>query len=57
MKKRIMIKSGEFGEFTKAINIVVQEEWYSIEQCRANPRSLYIFGDNLLRVGGWSFTV
>lgn len=48
MTKRIMIKSGEFA---KAINIVVQEEWYSIEQCKNNPRSLYIFGDNLLRVG------
>lgn len=48
MKKQIMIKS---GEFTKAINVVVQEEWYSIEQCRANPRSIYVFGDNLLRVG------
>ena len=51
MTKQIMIKSGEFGEFTKVINVVVQEEWYSIEQCRANPRSIYIFGDNLLRVG------
>ena len=40
MTKRITIKS---GEFTKAINVVVQEEWYSIEQCRANPRSIYIF--------------
>ena len=48
MKKGIMIKS---GEFTKVINVVVQEAWYSIEQCRANPRSIYIFGDNLLRVG------
>ena len=51
MTKQIMIKSGEFGEFTKVINVVVQEAWYSIEQCRANPRSIYIFGDNLLRVG------
>jgi hypothetical protein len=51
MTKQITIKSGEFGEFTKVINVVVQEEWYSIEQCRANPRSIYIFGDNLLRVG------
>ena len=51
MKKQIMIKSGEFGEITKVINIIVQEAWYSIEQCRANPRSIYVFGDNLLRVG------
>jgi hypothetical protein len=51
MTKQIMIKSGEFSESTKVINVVVQEEWYSIEQCRANPRSIYIFGDNLLRVG------
>ena len=48
MTKQIMIKS---GEFTKVINIIVQEAWYSIEQCRANPRSIYVFGDNLLRVG------
>lgn len=51
MTKQVTIKSGEFGEFTKVINVVVQEAWYSIEQCRANPRSIYIFGDNLLRVG------
>ena len=51
MTKQIMIKSGEFGEITKVINIIVQEAWYSIEQCRANPRSIYVFGDNLLRVG------
>lgn len=48
MTKQIMIKS---GEFTKVINVVVQEAWYSIEKCRANPRSIYIFGDNLLRAG------
>ena len=51
MTKQITIKSGEFGEFTKVINIIVQEAWYSIEQCKANPRSIYVFGDNLLRVG------
>ena len=51
MTKQIMIKSGEFGEFVKVINVVVQETWYSIEQCKANPRSIYVFGDNLLRVG------
>ena len=48
MTKQIMIKS---GEFVKVINVVVQEAWYSIEQCKANPRSIYVFGDNLLRVG------
>ena len=48
MTKRITIKS---GEFVKVINVVVQEAWYSIEQCKANPRSIYVFGDNLLRVG------
>ena len=51
MTKQITIKSGEFDEFTKVINIVVQEAWFSIEQCKANPRSIYVFGDNLLRVG------
>ena len=51
MTKQITIKSGEFGEFVKVINVVVQEAWYSIEQCKANPRSIYVFGDNLLRVG------
>ena len=48
MTKQITIKS---GEFVKVINVVVQEEWYSIEQCRANPRAIYVFGDNLLRKG------
>ena len=48
MPRLMIIKS---GEFSKMISIVVQEEWYSIEQCKNNPRSLYIFGDNLLRVG------
>ena len=48
MTKQITIKS---GEFVKVINVVVQEAWYSIEQCKANPRSIYVFGDNLLRVG------
>ena len=48
MTKQITIKS---GEFVKVINVVVQEAWYNIEQCKANPRSIYVFGDNLLRVG------
>ena len=51
MTKQITIKSGEFDEFTKVINVVVQEAWFSIEQCKANLRSIYVFGDNLLRVG------
>ena len=46
MTKQITIKSGEFGEFTKVINVVVQEAWYSIEQCGANQRSIYVFVDN-----------
>ena len=27
MTKQIIIKSGEFSEFTEVINVVVQEEW------------------------------
>jgi len=32
-------------------NFIVQEEYYSVEQCRANRDTLYIFGDNLIRIG------
>ncbi len=31
--------------------IIVQKEWYSVEQCMTNPLNLYIFGDNTKRVG------
>ena len=31
--------------------ILIQKEWYSVEQCRANPDTLYIFGDNAARRG------
>lgn len=28
-----------------------QKEWFSVEQCNDNPRNLYVFGDNLKRIG------
>ena len=31
--------------------IIVQKEWYSVEQCLNNPQNLYVFGDNTIRVG------
>ena len=31
--------------------IIIQKEWYSVKQCRDNPRNLYIFGDNTFRKG------
>jgi len=31
--------------------IIKQKEWFSIKQCIDNPKNLYIFGDNTLRVG------
>ena len=33
------------------MKVEIQKEWYSVEQCLANPNKLYIFGDNALRVG------
>jgi len=33
------------------IEFIIQKEWYSIEQCKNNPNTLYIFGDNFMRVG------
>lgn len=33
------------------INVEIQKKWYSIEQCNQNPNKLYVFGDNLKRVG------
>ena len=33
------------------MNIIIQEEWFSVEQCRKNPNRLYVFGDNLIRIG------
>lgn len=30
---------------------VIQKEWYTIEQCLANPDTLYVFGDNYQRQG------
>ena len=31
--------------------IILQKEWYTVEQCKNNPNNLYIFGDNTLRIG------
>ncbi len=33
------------------VKVEVQEEWYSIEMCGANVRTLYIFGDNTQEEG------
>lgn len=30
---------------------ITQKEWYSVEQCLANPQNLYVFGDNTIRKG------
>ncbi len=30
---------------------IIQKEWFSVEQCEANPKNLYIFGDNSKRYG------
>lgn len=29
------------------MKIELQKEWYTVEDCEANPTKLYIFGDNL----------
>ena len=31
--------------------INIQKEFFSKEQCKANPRNLYVFGDNLIDKG------
>lgn len=31
--------------------IIIQQQWFSINQCKANPEKLYVFGDNMLRRG------
>jgi len=33
------------------MNVEIQEEWYSLEQCKNNPDKLYVFGDNTIRKG------
>lgn len=33
------------------MKVEIQEEWFSVEQCRLNPNKLYIFGDNMMRKG------
>ena len=32
-------------------NIEVQTSWYSVKDCLLNQTKLYIFGDNILRIG------
>ena len=31
--------------------VEVDQTWFSIEKCKQNPKKLYIFGDNTLRIG------
>jgi hypothetical protein len=33
------------------MKVEIQKEWFSIEQCKNNPKKLYVFGDNLIRIG------
>lgn len=33
------------------MNIIIQEKWYSIGTCEANPNMLFVFGDNEQRMG------
>ena len=35
----------------KKMKVIVQTEWFSLEQCAENPNNLYVFGDNLQRKG------
>jgi hypothetical protein len=33
------------------MKILVQDEWYTRESCLAKPDHLFIFGDNMMRIG------
>jgi len=33
------------------MKVEIQEEWFSVAQCKANKNKLYVFGDNLIRAG------
>lgn len=33
------------------MKVEIQDEWYSINECKKFPNKLYVFGDNTLRVG------
>ena len=33
------------------VEVIVQEDWYSISQSRENPKTLYVFGDNTRQLG------
>ena len=33
------------------MKIIVQEEWYTREDCLTKPDHLFIFGDNMMRIG------
>ena len=35
----------------KVIKIEIQQQWYSVDNCLLNKNKLYVFGDNLKRVG------
>ena len=41
----------EFNNLGIRDKVIVQNAWYSVNQCIANPNKLYVFGDNTLRVG------
>lgn len=32
-------------------NVIIMDDWYSVEKCNFSPYSLFIFGDNNMRVG------
>ena len=33
------------------MNVIIQRQWFSMEQCENNKLSLYIFGDNMISIG------
>ena len=33
------------------MNVLIQNEYFSIEKCRKNPKNLYVYGDNIIRIG------
>lgn len=35
----------------KEIKVLVTSDWFTIANCKAYPKKLYIFGDNILRAG------
>lgn len=33
------------------VEVIKQDEWYSKDMCKQNPKTLYVFGDNTAEVG------